>query len=188
MDRLRFPRLPLIIIGILYIVCATLNPIVAPLNWVEPWGERYAFSGVEPWERCLTSLVGTAAGLGIGLLFAMVLWRAYLRPCRSDANVKLGEPDAASGSAWFTHTVALFGLAGALLGWQAVFQLGLAAFGVIVLALSCFPVRNTVCLSKHVDLRPQVLALALLTSTLFLHHCFWRQVAFLSFLPFRPGN
>jgi prepilin signal peptidase PulO-like enzyme (type II secretory pathway) len=188
MDRLRFPPLPLIIIGILYIVCATLNPIVAPLNWVEPWGERYAFLGVEPWERCLTSLVGTAAGLGIGLLFAMVLWRAYLRPCRSDANVELGESDAASRSAWFTHTVALFGLAGALLGWQAVFQVALAAFGVIVLALSCFPVRNTVCLSKHVDLRRQVLALALLTSTLFLHHCFWRQVAFLSFLPFRPGN
>lgn len=188
MDRLRFPVLPLVITGMLYMTCATFNPIVAPLNWVEPWGERYAYVGTEPWERCLTSLVGGMAGLGVGLLFAFVLWLTYLRPHALDPQPDTLHERSPDGFAWFFHSIAIFALAGTLLGWQAVFQVGLISTGLIALALCCFSVRNVSCLSKEVNLRPQVLALALLTSTLFLHHCFWRHVAFLSFLPFRPGN
>jgi prepilin signal peptidase PulO-like enzyme (type II secretory pathway) len=177
MDRLRFPVLPLIAIGILYIVCATVNPIIAPVYWGEPWEPTYARLGAAPWQRLQTALVGWVAGTAVGVAYAWLMWRTGLRP-----------RDPSTKGIWLNHSIAIFALSGSLLGWQAALNVGIlsASIGVIVWNGSMLGIATG--LAKDPNLRPQVLALAIVTITLFVHHLWWRSLAFLSLLPFRPGN
>lgn len=175
MDRLRFPKLPLVLIGMIYVACATFEPLVAPVRWTEPWGAIYPRNVGVPWDRFQTSMMGLAAGTLIGLGFGALQWVACLRTMQGS-------------SAWFRHSLVIFMLAGTLLGWQVVFNLGIGASAIILLVLNLTPLRRMAGLSTYPDLRPQVLALVILTITLFLHHLLWRQLAFLPFLPFRPES
>lgn len=203
MDRLRFPFLPLIIIGTIYVACATFQPLVAPVRWLEPWGPTYlqTSSGLRlgsfPWERFHSSLLGLAVGALIGLVFATLLWFTLLRPktvldaepstdSRFSGELSPNHPSGASR--WFFHSLVILVLVGAMMGWQVVLNVGIVASAITILLLSLSPLGNLKGLATDADLRPQVLALAILTITLFLHHLFWRQLAFLPFLPFRPES
>jgi leader peptidase (prepilin peptidase)/N-methyltransferase len=173
MDRLRFPSFPLIVIGLIYVACATFNPIIAPVFWAEPWQATYPYSGSVPWQRLQTSLLGIAGGLTVGLLFALSIWQTCLRSHTSSGK-----------GIWFAHSIFIFALSGALLGWQAVLNVGVLAGCFSMLALNWFPGLAATGLAKDPELRPQVLALAIATITLFFHHLCWRQLAFLSLLSF----
>lgn len=195
MDRLRFPSLPLIVIGVIYIACATFQPLVAPVRWIEPWGPNYPRMTPVPWERLQTSMIGLAAGTLIGLGFAALLWFTLLRPKDSvDSSIEgalLDDSPTHEQSyafPWFVHSIVIFLLTGALLGWQVVFNVGLAASLLTPLILSFLSFEKWTGFSKDPVLRPQVLALAILTITLFLHHLLWRQLALLPFLPFRSES
>jgi leader peptidase (prepilin peptidase)/N-methyltransferase len=179
MDRLRFPVLPMVVIGAIYIACATYHPIVAPVRWVEPWGPTYPRTMSVPWERLATSLIGLAAGGLMGLGYSALLWQAFFRPIQS--------ADDSSGIArWLYHSLVIFMLTGGLLGWQVVVQVGIVATSLVVLAVRTLSVGDASGLAKDPWMRPQVLALAILTTTLLLHHLCWRLVAFVPFLPFLP--
>jgi leader peptidase (prepilin peptidase)/N-methyltransferase len=177
MDRLRFPTLPLIMIGIIFLACATFNPIVAPVSWAEPWQPTYPQMSSAPWQRFQTSLVGTAAGLLVGVLFAILHWQTFFR-----------DKDPTGAGPWFAHSIFIFTLAGTLLGWQAAVNVGILGACLSMIALNGSLLGNAAGLAKDPVLRPQVLALAIATITLLLHHLCWRQLAFLSLLPFQPGN
>ncbi len=214
MDRLRFPSLPLWVIGAIYIACSTFQPLVAPIRWIEPWGPTYTRLNPVPWERLQTSIIGLFAGTLIGLGFAALVWFVLLRPKKSMGATTAGTLSEASpteqiteqilddspiwddspthkrslASPWFFHSIVIFLLAGLLLGWQVVFNVGLAASLITLLVLSLSSFGKLTGLSKDPFLRPQVLALAILTITLLLHHLFWRQLALLPFLPFRSES
>jgi prepilin signal peptidase PulO-like enzyme (type II secretory pathway) len=195
MDSLRFPSLPLIFIGLIYVACATFQPLVAPIRWIEPWGPTYPRMESVPWERLQTSLLGLAAGLLLGIAYAALLWLARLRPegsMTSSTQESLLEDSPShvpsNASAWFSHSIVIFVLTGALLGWQVVFTVWFAASFITLLCLCLSPLGKWAGLSKDPVLRPQVLALAILTITLLMHHLFWRQLALLTFLPFRPES
>jgi hypothetical protein len=179
MDRLRFPVLPMVVIGAIYIACATYHPIVAPVRWVEPWGPTYPRTMSVPWERLATSLIGLAAGGLMGLGYSALLWQAFFRPIQS-------ADDSTGIARWLYHSLCIFMLTGGLLGWQVVVQVGIVATSLVVLAVRTLSVGDASGLAKDPWMRPQVLALAILTTTLLLHHLCWRLVAFVPFLPFLP--
>ena len=179
MDRLRFPVLPMVVIGAIYIACATYHPIVAPVRWVEPWGPTYPRTMSVPWERLATSLIGLAAGGLMGLGYSALLWQAFFRPIQS-------ADDSTGIARWLYHSLVIFMLTGGLLGWQVVVQVGIVATSLVVLAVRTLSVGDASGLAKDPWMRPQVLALAILTTTLLLHHLCWRLVAFVPFLPFLP--
>lgn len=180
MDRLRFPVLPMAVIVAIAIACATFHPIVAPVRWAEPWGATYPRMMSVPGQRLATSLLGLAAGGLVGLGFSGLLWQAFFRPAQST-------DDVSDRPRWFYHGIVIFLLAGSLLGWQAVFQVGIVATSLVILALRPFSLGSAAGLANDPRMRPQVLALAILTTTLLLHHLCWRLVAFVPFLSFLPN-
>jgi len=175
MDRLRFPALPLAVIGVIYMALAIFHPIVAPVRWAEPWGSTYPvlISDPDPWQRLQTAWIGLGAGIVLGLCFAVPTWRAYFRTSHPSETGR-----------WFFHSLVIFMLVGVLLGWQAVFHVALASSALVVLVLSCLPRFGGQTPADSIILRDQVIALSIVTITLMVHHLFWRQIAFAPFLPF----
>lgn len=173
LDRLRFPAFPLAVIGAIYMALAIFHPIVAPVRWTEPWGPTYPALISDPWQRFQPSLLGLGAGTVLGLCFAGLLSQAYFRA---------SEPSQTGR--WFFHSLVIFVLVGVLLGWQAVFHVALASFALAVLVLSFLPRGRRKAPADAIILRDQVIALSIVTITLFLHHLLWSQIAFAPFLPF----
>jgi hypothetical protein len=78
---------------------------------------------------------------------------------------------------WWIHYVLLSVLCGTLLGWQACLTVGCASMIITVGWLLVRQNQRSEQGCGDLFLSQQVLALAIWTSTLFLHHCLWRQVA-----------
>jgi prepilin signal peptidase PulO-like enzyme (type II secretory pathway) len=219
MDRLRFPIFPLLVIGAIYMASVSLNVVLCPVRWTEPFSAPAARFRQDTLQQWLTSLVGASVGLGVGMVGASLLSRffsksfvSWTRPlqnvattveglgseARSEAPWRLqtvgdgdGVPAVAfeasdslqadlvgnSQRAWRIHYVMLGVLSGTLLGWQACLTVGCASMIVTVGWLLIRRNRQSESGRRGLFLGPQVLALAIWTSTLFLHHCLWRQVA-----------
>jgi len=176
-EGLRFPRWQLIVLAGIYGIAVTLNPVLCPVRWTEPWVPRAMQFANDPWEQLTTGAIGGAVGLMLGAIFATALWLLFFRSSTTgDASEPAGSP-ATSPNAWFTHSLSLFLLAGTLLGWQAAATVGTVSFVLSVIALVSYRPDTYAWLATDTVLRPQVLALAIWTSTLFFHHCFWRPIA-----------
>ena len=219
MDRLRFPMFPLMVIGAIYMVSVSLNAVLCPVRWTEPFSVpqfRFRQDALQQW---LTSSLGAMMGLGIGWVGASLLSQFFsktfaapfghekrdataieLREDRVPSHELHAAPESLDGvsengiandgakasctdlveksqGAWWVHYVLLSVLCGALLGWQASLTIGVAS---LVLTIGWWAFRpNRLSQDGPGDLffSPQVIALAIWTSTLFLHHCLWRQVA-----------
>lgn len=205
MDRLKFPKVPLVVIAILFLILAIVNPLVSPVRWAEPWGAPYDRMGDPYADRAVTSAIGLFVGMVLGGLFVrfapsygVSLNHRGNRPAYEDLEPIQGyldgEPQLQGApheqgsttdkTGWVLHSVAIFGIAGTALGWQAVVLVAVIALPATWLAYSLAPLSRWTWLTRYPDLRPQVLALVIVTITLFLHHCFWRQASYLSFLPF----
>jgi hypothetical protein len=169
MDRLRFPVLPLVILGGIYLASVTFNPVLCPVKWTEPFGDGFPYHARDPRQALATSCIGGAVGMGIGAIGALGLWSAFQIRCSSTRS--------SSAWTWCIHYIFLMVLSGILLGWQACVTVAIISWIATVLALWWLPFARWDWLARDAILRPQVLALAIWTSTLFLHHCIWRQVA-----------
>lgn len=219
MDRLRFPIAPLLIIGAIYMAAVSLNVVLCPVRWMEPFSipaVRFRQDFLQQW---LTSLVGAAVGVGVGVvgagLLSVFFSKSSALPIGLPENVSTtidgperyvwsddpkrlqeivdrdrGHMVATEASdtmhadiidksqrGWWIHYVLLSILCGCLLGWQACLTVGCAS---MVITIGWLLVRRNWQSEsglRDLFLTPQVLALAIWTSTLFLHHCLWRQVA-----------
>lgn len=219
MDRLRFPVLPLLAIGAIYMASVTFNVVLCPVLWTEPFHVPSLRFRQDSLQQSITSLVGAAAGLGVGMVGASLLSRFFSKSfvsrthplqnvattvegvgidARSEDPWKLqtvGDGDSTpavaieasdslqadlvdkSQRAWWIHYVMLSVLSGTLLGWQACLTVGCVSMIVTIGWLLGRRNWQSESGRRGLFLSPQVLALAIWTSTLFLHHCLWRQVA-----------
>jgi hypothetical protein len=90
------------------------------------------------------------------------------------------DQDAASGacsSAWRWHYTILCCLAGALLGWQAIAVIASFAAAITLLGIARMRFQPRTRDKAGAFLSAPVIALAVWTITLFLHHVGWRQIA-----------
>lgn len=166
MERLRFPKLPLLIILGIYIASSIANPCVSRIRWTEPWGQRFLSYAPEYFQRAITAGLGAATGFGLGLLTARLLDRLYLAQ----------SPQGRGGWTW--HWTILHGLFGALFGWQAVLLSSIVGSLVSMSVCSFVASRK----SDRIDVgdrlfSERVIALAIMTCTLFVHTCAWRWIA-----------
>jgi len=169
MERLKFPKTPLLVILGIYIVSCIANPVVSRIHWAEPWGPPFLSQQSQYVARGLTSALGILAGLVLGLFFGRLMTCFYLNPGDQGQDVPGG---------WLWHWIILHVLAGSLLGWQTIALtslvgsiLGMLLCGILLrrksdwggLGSGLFPLR--------------VIALAVWTCTLFVHVCAWRWIA-----------
>jgi prepilin signal peptidase PulO-like enzyme (type II secretory pathway) len=79
LDRLRFPVLPLAVIAAIYIVSVSSNRVLCPIRWNEPFGPGFLRFQSDWRQQAITSLIGAASGLGIGVAMSQILSRTVLR-------------------------------------------------------------------------------------------------------------
>ena len=169
-ERLKFPKLPLMVILGIYVASFIANRVVARVRWAEPWGERFTSYSAQNnsqqyIEQAITSGLGTLVGLVLGILTGQILSRLYF----GAAN------DTAQGvGAWRWHWWILHALAGALFGWQVIALTSLVAC-LIAMSTCGFLSRSKSDCSEV--FRGEVIALAIWTCTLLVHVCTWRWIA-----------
>ena len=188
MDRLRFPIFPLLVIGAIYMASVSLNIVLCPVRWTEPFSAPAARFRQDTLQQWLTSLVGAAMGIGFGMVGASLLSRFFSKTFELPIGLSQNEVTEASDAlhvelmdksqcGWWIHYVLLSVLCGTLLGWQACLTVGCASMIITVGWLLVRQNQRSEQGCGDLFLSQQVLALAIWTSTLFLHHCLWRQVA-----------
>jgi prepilin signal peptidase PulO-like enzyme (type II secretory pathway) len=163
-EGLRFPRIPLAGLLGVAMLAATFNEWIGPVRWTEPFGPGFPSYGTSIREHALTSAIGAAAGGALGVVGVLLFGWAVAAP-------------ATRPSAWRRHGVFLSTVAGAMLGWQAIATVSVLSWGISALAMIFWREIRWPWLASRPEWERQVLALAIWTSTLFLHHCFWRTIA-----------
>jgi len=187
-DGLRFPRWPLVVLGGIFLASVTANRVLCPVKWTEPFATGFPTYGVDFLGQFVTGAVGAGVGLVLGGALAVVQWFLMFPRGEVEVSSELGEPttmrerywnefDRAAYVTWISHSSILMILAGTLLGWQAAVTVGLVSLVLTGGVLRIARVQRWSWLADDPELRPQVLALAIWTTTLFVHHCFWRQFA-----------
>ena len=169
-ERLKFPKLPLILILGIYVASFIANRVVARVRWAEPWGERFTSysapnNSQQYIEQAITSGLGTLVGLVLGVLTGQILSRLYFGAAN---NMEQG------ARAWRWHWWILHALAGALFGWQVIALTSLVA-SLIAMSAYALPSRSKSDCSEV--FRGEVIALAIWTCTLLIHACTWRWIA-----------
>ncbi len=167
MERLRFPKLPLIIVLGIYFASCIANPTLLRVSWTEPWGERFLTRSPQYIDRAITSGLGALAGVCLALLTARLLTRYYLK------DPEQTQQDDLRNNGWIWHWTILHLLAGNLFGWQAMVPVSL--IGTLLAMFGCgWLSRRKSDESLVFPLR--VIALAIWTGTLFVHVCAWRWI------------
>ena len=219
MDRLRFPVFPLLVIGAIYMASVSLNVVLCPVRWTEPFSVPLLRFRQDSLQQFLTSLVGASAGLAVGWVGASLLSRFFSKtfaaPIGPDQSLATalegpeltvllddqyeipasdyaGRDDAIaidgsdavnadlmdkSQRGWRIHYLLLSVLCGTLLGWQACLMVGVTSMAITICYFLVRQKQRSEQGGDNLFLSQQVIALAIWTSTLFLHHCLWRQVA-----------
>ncbi len=166
-ERLKFPKLPLIIFFGIYFASCIANPTLLRVSWTEPWGERFLARSPQYLDRAITSGLGALAGVFLALFTAQLLDRYYFRAPEQPPQ------DVLRNDGWIWHWTILHLLAGTLLGWQAIVPVSL--IGTLLAMLGCgWLSRRKSDGSLVFPLR--VIALAIWTGTLFVHVCAWRWI------------
>jgi prepilin signal peptidase PulO-like enzyme (type II secretory pathway) len=194
-ERLKFPKIPLLVILGIYVAGFISNRFVARVRWTEPWGERFpSYSNSSPLadaslaiEHALTSGIGLIVGAILGGITGQLLCQIYwpgphensqpdeksnqAGDCLSDSE-PVQEQQGRGAFLW--HWSILHALAGALLGWQAIALTSLVASLFAMLACGLLARSKSDC---RFHFRGQVIALGIWTCTLLVHHCGWRWFA-----------
>ncbi|MFM8571580.1 MAG: prepilin peptidase [Pirellula sp.] len=167
-ERLKFPKLPLLVILGIYIASFIANPIVSRVRWTEPWGARFLNYSPQFLERAITAGLGTSIGFLLGLLTGKLIDRIYFHSIDSPLDKR----------AWFWHWTILHGLAGALFGWQLIGLTSLLGSLLAMAVCGYLLSRKSDCSSdRKPDFQVRVIALAIWTCTLLVHVCTWRWIA-----------
>lgn len=195
MDRLRFPALPLAVFAALYAVAVSCNRALCSVRWYEPFGSPQPYVGAPWFDQAITAGLGGIVGACLGSAFAILLAR-FLFATRSAPSVALDAdatgdgddfsaridreqdmPSVTTSSAWRWHYTVLCCLAGTLLGWQAIAVIAPVSAVITLLGLAVMRFQPRMRDAAGSFLSAPVIALAVWTITLFLHHVGWRQIA-----------
>lgn len=169
MEKLRFPKLPLLVILGIYFASFIANPVVSRIHWAEPWGPPFVSYQTQYPDRAIAGVLGILVGAMFGWITGALLNRFYLDP---------GDPERTYSAAWLWHWTILHGLAGALLGWQTIAISSIVGSLIAMSACGLLLRRKSDWGDEAQGVFPlRVLALAVWTCTLFVHVCAWRWIA-----------